>query len=79
MEKPEIIKIELPISKTHYKTATKGYLKSLIGKTANVRFSDQRNRKIFKYKITSVNDDCLATLSIKKKQCSFELKFKKKG
>ena len=77
MKKPEIIKIKLPISEKYFKTATKAYFRSLRGKTVDIRFSDQRERKVFKYEIVGSSSTEEIFLTEKRKQCEFDLQFQK--
>jgi len=51
MQKPEYIKIEIPISNYYARKVFCNFLKCLKNKNAVLNFSSQRMRKYFNYKI----------------------------
>ena len=79
MVKPEYFKIKLPVSKKYFKTGINKYLKSLIGMDVEIRFSEKRKRKVFKYKITGIDEKNGISIDSEKIQKQFDLKFKKKN
>ena len=77
MKKPEYMDIEFPAVLKDFKSAVRKYFLGLKSQNVEIRFSQERNRKIFKYKIPFVCNKTLTAVSSGKKTFSFVVEFLK--
>ncbi|MCX6763337.1 MAG: hypothetical protein NTZ97_01200 [Candidatus Moranbacteria bacterium] len=73
MQKPDYIRIILPVTKADKNPKTKRFINHLKGVILEVEFSQIRQRKVFKYKVTEAEPQTLFTFSPKKQYENFKL------
>ena len=77
MQKPNYIKIQIPVSRFFYRLLSKKFGTSLTDKIADLNFGAERNRKYFEYQIIECRVLVYSTIDSDQKNYFLELRLTK--